>query len=340
MSTCLASFDSIKKKILAKSIKKILLISGKNTYYKTGAKEKFKNILKNKETFLYIKNSSLPDYHELKKIINFKNLVKPDFIIAIGGGCVMDYAKICSVINSQKNLREKIINSDVFYGKKVKVLALPTTTGSGAEVTSNAVIYINNIKYSVEDYQQLCEANKCELLNVNDNQIFKFKGKALSISSVDVSTRYIDKDVDEYIADYLEVSEDKLKKLVTAYFEGSEFADNLELDLITTDEDFSQSYERFKINFSERQFSCVDVNLDTEELQKQVVLNGNRFLQIKVRRQELIDVMLNRKPWEDLSIGFQCRIYRQPNVYNSEFWFYFTNVYIAKNVEDLSAILN
>ena len=150
MSTYLASFDSIKKKILTKSIKKILLISGKNTYYKTGAKEKFRNILENKETFLYIKNSNLPDYRELKKIINFKNLVKPDFIVAIGGGCVMDYAKICSVINSQKNLREKIINSDVFYGKKVKVLALPTTTGSGAEVTSNAVIYINNIKYSVE----------------------------------------------------------------------------------------------------------------------------------------------------------------------------------------------
>ena len=62
MSTFLTSFDSIKKKILTKSIKKILLISGKNTYYKTGAKEKFKNILKNKETFLYIKNSSLPDY--------------------------------------------------------------------------------------------------------------------------------------------------------------------------------------------------------------------------------------------------------------------------------------
>jgi len=150
MSTRLASFDSIKKKILTKSIKKILFISGKNTYFRTGAKEKFKNILKQKETFFYIKNSSFPDYKELKKIINYKNLVKPDLIIAVGGGCVMDYAKICSVINSQKNLKEKIISSANFYGEKVKVLAIPTTAGSGAEVTSNAVIYINKIKYSVE----------------------------------------------------------------------------------------------------------------------------------------------------------------------------------------------
>jgi hypothetical protein len=31
---------------------------------------------------------------------------------------------------------------------------------------------------------------------------------------------------------------------------------------------------------------------------------------------------------EDLSIGFQCRIDRDPDIYNVIFWDHFTNVYI------------
>ena len=75
-----------------------------------------------------------------------------------------------------------------------------------------------------------------------------------------------------------------------------------------------------------------DCNNMVESIEEQAAEQGLRYLQIKVRKAELLDVVMNGKPWEDLSIGFQCRIYRNPNVYNSEFWFYFTNVYISNNV--------
>ena len=61
----------------------------------------------------------------------------------------MDYAKIASVYKLEKNLKEKILNSELNV-EKTKVLAVPTTAGSGAESTSNAVIYFNNKKHSVE----------------------------------------------------------------------------------------------------------------------------------------------------------------------------------------------
>jgi CMP-N-acetylneuraminate monooxygenase len=198
----------------------------------------------------------------------------------------------------------------------------------------------NNLKNSVEDYQQICAANKCELLNVNENQIFKFEGKELTSHSVDISDRYIDKKVDDYLSDFRQVCEEEFTRILTAYFEGSDYKDNLELDLIATDESFSQRYERFNINFNEQKISYIDEKIETEDLKIKALSNGNRFLQIKVRREELIGIILNRRPWEDLSIGFQCRVYRKPNVYNSEFWYYFTNVYIGKNVEDFSALLD
>ena len=97
----------------------------------------------------FILKNYLPELEELKKIIQLMDNIKPDIIIAIGGGCVMDLAKISSNFKSDKHLIKRLLNND-FNKKKTIVLAIPTTAGSGAEVTSNAVIYINGLKYSIE----------------------------------------------------------------------------------------------------------------------------------------------------------------------------------------------
>ena len=141
--------EDIRKYIGEKPLKKILLLSGENSFNKTGAKKIFEKYLKENEVKVFLKKNKLPEFEELAKIITVVTNFKPDLIIAIGGGCVMDLAKISSVITYSKNIKQDIINSNL-KKDKTKVLAIPTTAGSGAEVTSNAVIYINKIKYSVE----------------------------------------------------------------------------------------------------------------------------------------------------------------------------------------------
>ena len=60
--------------------------------------------------------------------------------------------------------------------------------------------------------------------------------------------------------------------------------------------------------------------------------------QLKVRSEIFMSIVKNYFSWEDLIIGFQARIKRNPNTYEMKFWYYFTNEYISKKTLDI--ILN
>ncbi len=90
---------------------------------------------------------------------------KPDVIIALGGGSAIDAAKGMWLFYEQPDvdydaLSQKFldIRKRVYkienLGKKAKLVAIPTTSGTGSEVTSFAVITdkANNIKYPLADY--------------------------------------------------------------------------------------------------------------------------------------------------------------------------------------------
>ena len=145
------SSEDIKKFITDKSFKKIFVLCGKKSFVTSGAKDFFDKIISIKEVKTFYKNSELPIFEELIEIIKDIKNFKPDLILAVGGGAVIDYAKIANVVDIRPDLTELIINYSYPFSKKHTQLAvIPTTAGSGAEVTSNAVIYVNKIKYSFE----------------------------------------------------------------------------------------------------------------------------------------------------------------------------------------------
>ena len=97
----------------------------------------------------------LPKMHEFQ----------PDVIIAIGGGSSMDAAKVMWLMYEhpevnfddikQKfmDIRKRAIKFPEL-GKKATLVAIPTTSGTGAEVTPFAIITDtrNNVKYALTDY--------------------------------------------------------------------------------------------------------------------------------------------------------------------------------------------
>ena len=146
----ISSSEDILKYINDKSFKKIFVLCGKKSFVNSGAENLLKNI-SNKEIKLFYKKSEIPILKELIEIIKDTKKFKPDLFLAIGGGAVIDYAKIANVVDIRSDLAELIVNYTYPFKKKyTKLAVIPTTAGSGAEVTSNAVIYVDGIKHSFE----------------------------------------------------------------------------------------------------------------------------------------------------------------------------------------------
>ncbi len=106
-----------------------------------------------------------PDIKTVRKGADLMNSFKPDTIIALGGGSVMDAAKGMWLFyeNPEVNfddLKQKFmdIRKRAFkfpqLGKKTKLICIPTTSGTGSEVTPFAVIsdHENHKKYPLTDY--------------------------------------------------------------------------------------------------------------------------------------------------------------------------------------------
>ena len=106
-----------------------------------------------------------PDISSVTKGAEMMKLFEPDTIIALGGGSVMDAAKGMWLFyeHSEVNfddLKQKFmdIRKRAFkypeLGKKSRLICIPTTSGTGSEVTPFAVISdkANNKKYPLTDY--------------------------------------------------------------------------------------------------------------------------------------------------------------------------------------------
>ena len=106
-----------------------------------------------------------PDIETVKRGVRLMNAFKPDTIIALGGGSPMDAAKGMWLFYEHPevnfdDLKQKFmdIRKRAFkypeLGKKSKLICIPTTSGTGSEVTPFAVISdkANNKKYPLTDY--------------------------------------------------------------------------------------------------------------------------------------------------------------------------------------------
>lgn len=107
-----------------------------------------------------------PTISTVRKAVKQMNSFQPDIIIALGGGSPMDAAKIAWLLYEHPEAEFKELSMTFMdirkriykfpeLGKKAYFVAIPTTSGTGSEVTPFAVVTDDKtgIKYPISDYE-------------------------------------------------------------------------------------------------------------------------------------------------------------------------------------------
>lgn len=167
-----------------------------------------------------------PSIETIQRGVQSMNNFNPDVIIAIGGGSAIDAAKGMWLFyenpeTSFDGLRLKFldIRKRAFQfpnlGKKAQLVAIPTTSGTGSEVTSFSVITDKrngNVKYPLADYELTPD------VAIIDPQFVKTMPKSIvADTGMDVLTHAIEAYVSVLASDYTNALAMKAIELIFKY---------------------------------------------------------------------------------------------------------------------------
>ena len=168
-----------------------------------------------------------PSFDTIKKGVEAMKSFKPDVIIALGGGSPIDAAKGMWLFYENpeadvEGLKLKFmdIRKRTYkfpkLGTKCKMVAIPTTSGTGSEVTSFAVITDKekNKKYPLADYELTPD-----VAIIDPDLVMSLPKSVTADTGMDVLTHAIEAYVSNMASDYTDGLAEKAVELVMQYLE-------------------------------------------------------------------------------------------------------------------------
>ncbi|MBC7190393.1 iron-containing alcohol dehydrogenase, partial [Candidatus Aerophobetes bacterium] len=121
--------------------RKVSIITDRNVV-NFGIAEKIVQSLRsvNLEVNLFDEIEGEPDIEMIENCVRAVKKENPEVIVGLGGGSCMDAAKIVAVLLKYGGQVHEYIGTERVPGKGLPVILLPTTAGTGAEATPNAIV--------------------------------------------------------------------------------------------------------------------------------------------------------------------------------------------------------
>jgi acetaldehyde dehydrogenase/alcohol dehydrogenase len=150
-----------------------------------------------------------PSLTTVRRGLAAMNAFKPDVIIAIGGGSPIDASKIMRLMYEHPDvefeglaLRFMDIRKRVFTFPKMEktiMVAIPTTSGTGSEVTPFAIVTDDRtkVKYAITDYELTPE-----MAIIDADLVLNLPAKLAAISGIDAVTHGLEAMVSVMATDY------------------------------------------------------------------------------------------------------------------------------------------
>jgi len=130
----------------------LFLVTGRASFQASGAADAIEGLSRDFTIEQFSEFQANPQLADVERGVQQFRQSGCQLLVAVGGGSVIDMAKLIGLLSVQQASPRDIIVADTAVDRpSPPLIAIPTTAGSGSEATHFAVVYVDGQKYSLAD---------------------------------------------------------------------------------------------------------------------------------------------------------------------------------------------
>jgi alcohol dehydrogenase class IV len=142
----------LEQALTARGVSRVLFVHGRTSYERSGAADVVRQLPAWFRTDYFDGVRPNPGVEQVRSGVAAARRFGPDVVVGIGGGSALDVAKAVAVLSVQRADPASCVRDPALITARrtAALVLMPTTAGSGSEMTRFATIYVDGVKHSVD----------------------------------------------------------------------------------------------------------------------------------------------------------------------------------------------